>query len=156
MAIAQPQKEYGYRNGQLLITAEPAPINVARAANGGTASASSSLTDSGYTFLPSYAINGTRYATFYNDVWLDSTFNAFPDWIQIDFNSSKTISEIDVFTTQADPQHPGEPTPTQTFPPNGGITAFEVQYWNGSSWVTVPAGASPAMTKCGGKPVSRV
>jgi hypothetical protein len=41
-----PQKEYGYRNGQLLITAEPpsdsgARINVARAANGGVATASS-------------------------------------------------------------------------------------------------------------------
>jgi YD repeat-containing protein len=42
---ASPVREYGYRNGQLLITPEPSsqlPINVALASNGATASASSS------------------------------------------------------------------------------------------------------------------
>lgn len=88
-ATASPHKEYGYRNGQLLVTAEaPFVINVASAANGGTASASSYLTDSGNIYLPSYAINGSRYATFADDVWPDNTFNTFPDWIEITFNGS--------------------------------------------------------------------
>ena len=55
-----PQKEYGYRNGQLLVTAEAATgtrMNVALAANGATASASSTL-DTGR--LPLAAINGDR------------------------------------------------------------------------------------------------
>ena len=89
-AATNPQKEYGYRNGQLLITVEaPFVSNVAAAANGGTASASSYLTSGSYTFLPSRAINGTRYASFVNDVWLDSTFNTFPDWIEVSFNGGK-------------------------------------------------------------------
>ena len=44
-AVANPQKEYGYRNGQLLVTAEPGTaesVNVALSANGGVATASSS------------------------------------------------------------------------------------------------------------------
>src|SRR5678816_464544 len=43
-AATSPQKEYGYRNGQLLVTTEPgtaAPTNVALAANGATVTASS-------------------------------------------------------------------------------------------------------------------
>jgi len=45
--VSSPQKEYGYRNGQLLITAEVAArTNVASAANGGTASASSTYVNS--------------------------------------------------------------------------------------------------------------
>jgi len=58
----------------------------------------------------------------------------------VDFNGSKTISEIDVVTQQDDYQNPVEPTLGQTMSPYG-ITAFDVQYWNGSSWVTVPNGS---------------
>jgi hypothetical protein len=44
-AAASPQKEYGYRNGQLLITTDAPAVertNFARSSNGATASASSS------------------------------------------------------------------------------------------------------------------
>src|SRR4026208_576375 len=34
---------------------------------------------------------------------------------------------------------PVEPTPTMTFT-NYGLTAFQVQYWNGSAWIDVPGG----------------
>jgi RHS repeat-associated protein len=119
-----PQKEYGYRNGQLLITAEApsgASTNVALAANGGTAVASSTL------------------ASFNPGIWLDNTYQSFPDWIEIDFNGAKTINEIDVITQQDDYQNPVEPSLGQSFSLYG-LTGFEVQYWNGSGWATVPDG----------------
>jgi RHS repeat-associated protein len=133
-----PQKEYGYRNGQLLITAEAqsgSSTNVALAANGGVAVASTTLAP----YYPAYVTDGSRRAV--NSAgWLDNTYQSFPDWIEVDFNASKTISEIDVITQQDDYQNPIEPTLTKTFSLYG-ITAFDVQYWNGSAWVTVPNGS---------------
>jgi RHS repeat-associated protein len=141
-----PQKEYGYRNGQLLITAVPptgspsAQTNVALSSNGGTAVASSYFSNPSYgTFLPSSVNDGSRRAL-NNSIWLDNTYGVFPDWIEVDFNGNKTINEIDVITQQDDYQNPVEPTLTQTFT-SWGITTFEVQYWNGGSWVTVPGGS---------------
>jgi RHS repeat-associated protein len=134
--VGSPQKEYGYRNGQLLVTAEAGTrINVALASNGGTATASSTLSP----YVPAYVINGSRRAT-NSEGWLDNTYASFPDWVQVDFNGSKTISEIDVVTQQDDPQNPVEPTLTQTFSLYG-ITAFDAQYWTGSAWATVPGGS---------------
>jgi hypothetical protein len=72
--------------------------------------------------------------------WNDSTGDAYPDWLQVDFNGSKTINEIDVFTFQDDYLNPIEPTESTTFTLYG-ITHFDVQYWDGSSWVTVPNGS---------------
>src|ERR1041385_1656733 len=132
---ASPHKEYGYRNGQLLVTAEPATSNVALAANGATVSSSSTLSP----YVAGNVIDGSRQPV-NSTVWLDNTFNSFPDWVEVDFNGSKTISEIDVITQQDDPQHPVEPTLTQTFSLYG-ITAFDVQYWNGSAWATVTGGS---------------
>lgn len=130
-----PQKEYGYRNGQLLITAEgPASVarqNVALSSNGGTATASSSY--SGYP--ASNANNGNRTS----GEWNDNTGSSFPDWLQIDFSGSKTIEEIDVFTVQDNYYSPSTPTESLTFSLYG-ITNFDVQYWNGSSWSNVTGG----------------
>ena len=58
----------------------------------------------------------------------------------MDFAGTKTIDEIDVFTVQDNYASPTEPTDTQTFT-NYGITDFDVQYWTGSAWATVPGGA---------------
>src|SRR5207247_6238066 len=60
---ANPQKEYGYRNGELLITADaPASpgelTNFALSTNGATATGSS--TYSGYPLTADQAINGDR------------------------------------------------------------------------------------------------
>jgi len=82
-----------------------APDNAALASNGSTATASSTLSP----YVPAYVINGSRRAT-NSSVWLDSTYNSFPDWVQVDFNGSKTISEIDVITQQDDPQIGGNAT----------------------------------------------
>src|SRR5213592_2683754 len=121
-AAGSPQKEYGYRNGQLLVTATPGTsgtsgtrTNVALAANGGSAVASSYFSNPNYgTYLPAYVIDGSRRAT-NGAIWLDNTNGTFPDWIEVDFNGSKTISEIDIVTQQDDNQNPVEPTLTQTF-----------------------------------------
>jgi RHS repeat-associated protein len=136
-AVASPQKEYGYRNGQLLITAEPAPVgassvNVAAAGNGAVASASSQLS----TLVASNAINGDHVGT--ASWWTDATDNGWPDSIQVDFAGLKTISEIDVYGLQQNPSSPVEPTQTMTS--SYALTNFEVRYWTGSTWATVPGG----------------
>jgi hypothetical protein len=116
----------------------PTATNVARASNGGVASAS---TTSEGNYPASAVINGLRKGNIWGDGggWRDST-DSFPDWVQVDFNGSKTISEIDVFTIQDDYDNPVEPTETLTFSVHG-IVDYEVQYWNGSVWTTVPGGS---------------
>ena len=72
--------------------------------------------------------------------WNDATNNVYPDWAQITFNGQKNITEIDVFTLQDAYATPIEPTAAQTITIYG-ITAFDVQYWNGTGWVTVSGGS---------------
>jgi len=113
-------------------------VNVAAAANGGVASASS-------TYNPSYpasgAINGDRKGLSWGNGggWNDGTPNAAPDWLEVDFNGSKTIDEVDVFSMQDNYSAPADPTATMTFS-YWGLRAFEVQYWNGAAWAPVPGG----------------
>jgi RHS repeat-associated protein len=112
--------------------------NVALAINGGTATASSSTPNGqfpGYNFSPSVAIDGDRKSGV--NFWRDDTPNTYPDLLQVQFAGVKNISEIDVFTLQDNDQNPSEPTEAMTFTLNG-ITAFKVEYWNGSVWATVP------------------
>jgi hypothetical protein len=52
----------------------------------------------------------------------------------------KTIDEINVFSMQDSFNSPLEPTKTMTFA-SFGLRTFQVQYWDGSTWVTVPGGA---------------
>jgi hypothetical protein len=113
--------------------------NVALASLGSVATASSTLSGS----YPVTAINdgdrkGIGWAN--GGGWNDGTSGSYPDWVQIDFSGNKTIGEIDVFTLQDNNTNPSDPTPGMTFTLYG-ITAFDVQYWNGSSWVTVPNGS---------------
>ena len=114
--------------------------NVALAANSGIATASSTYS------TPSYPVaalnNGDRKGLSWGagGGWNDATNNVYPDWAQVTFNEPKDIDEIDVFTLQDVFTSPIEPTATQTFTKYG-ITAFEIQYWNGSAWVTVPGGS---------------
>ena len=109
-AVNSPQKEYGYRNGQLLVTGALPRLNMAASANGGTATASQT---NSAPYAPSGAINGDRkYYT--NNAWANSTAT-FPQWLQVDFNSSKVIDEIDVFSIQDNPSSPVEPTLSTTF-----------------------------------------
>jgi peptidyl-Asp metalloendopeptidase len=120
----------------------PPRTNVALSTNGGVVSSSSSYNDGTYNYPAVAANNGGRSGAnaCNGECWLDANANAFPDWLQIDFNGSKTIDEIDVITVQDNWQNSVEPTETMTFSQYG-LTGFEVQYWNGSAWVTVPGGS---------------
>ena len=138
-STSSPVKEYGYRNGQLLITAEPSsepPTNVALASNGATASASSSYSG----FAASGAINGDRKGLFVwqNGFW-STAGTGFPAWLEVQFNGSKTITEIDVVTSQDNYSAPIEPSESTTFTQYG-LSAYQVQYWNGSAWITITNG----------------
>ncbi|MGI9026707.1 MAG: S8 family serine peptidase [Burkholderiaceae bacterium] len=118
---------------------DAAPINAARPSNGGSVSASS-VYNSG--FSASGAVDGDRRGLNWESGggWNDATANAYPDTLQVTFNATKSINEIDVFTLQDNYRSPVEPTDTMTFSLYG-ITDFDVQYWDGSTWVTVSGGA---------------
>lgn len=110
-------------------------VNVAAAANGGTVTASSSYDP--YGLYASNAINGSR--TYTGSYWNDLTAGGYPDWLQVNFNGTKTINEIDVYFLQ-DNYATATPTESMTFTQMG-ITAFDVQYWTGSAWATVTGGS---------------
>ncbi len=144
-APTQPSKEYGYRAGELLVTAEataapqPTPaqprLNVAAAANGATATASTSYDP--YGLYASNAINGSRNGA--GSYWNDQTSAVFPDWLQVTFAGTKTIDEIDLYCLQ-DNGGTAEPNASMTFT-QAGVTSFDVQYWTGAAWMTVPGGS---------------
>jgi hypothetical protein len=56
--------------------------------------------------------------------------------VQINFNGTKTIDRVVVYTIQDNYQNPIEPTDTLTFSTYG-VTDFAVQGWNGSAWITL-------------------
>ncbi|HEY8813911.1 MAG TPA: Ig-like domain repeat protein, partial [Candidatus Dormibacteraeota bacterium] len=78
--------------------------------------------------------------------WNDATANAFPDWVEIDFNGSKTIDRVIVYTLQDNYPNPIEPTDTLTFAQYG-VTAFNVQGWTGSTWTTLATISSNNLVK---------
>jgi len=116
-------------------------INVAASANGANAISSSDYSDGKY---PAYtAIDGDKSGANWGNSggWNDGTQYSFPDWLEVQFAGNKTIDEIDVYTLRDN--YAGNwqvPNSDETFSAYG-ITAFDVQYWNGSSWVTVPGGS---------------
>ncbi|MBX3297465.1 MAG: discoidin domain-containing protein [Acidobacteria bacterium] len=112
--------------------------NFALARNGAIPTASS---EHSTAFSRWAAINGDRTGGSWGNAggWNDGTLNSYPDWLQVEFAETKTIDEINVITLQDNYQTAGEPTENTTFTQEG-ITSFDVQYWNGSSWATVPNG----------------
>lgn len=128
----------------VMATTFGAPINVALASNGSTATASSETTGSGF-FQPSRTIDGYRNT---NSLWGSATTpgggwnsvgnpsSGSPEWLQVAFSGSKTISEIDVFTLADAINYNTDPTLTDTFT-SYGIVDFKTQYWNGSAWVDI-------------------
>lgn len=117
--------------------------NFALESQGAVASASSTI-DLGR--LPRAAINGDRRGLHYpsapatGSAWHDATPDAFPDWFEVAFPAPQTIDEINVFSLQDDFNNPVEPTETMTFT-QFGLQDFDVQYWTGSAWQTVPGGS---------------
>jgi hypothetical protein len=115
--------------------------NVALASNGATAIGSTSYPNGG--FPASSAINGEHKGANWgggSGGWNDATRDVFPDSLEVDFNGSQTLNEIRVYTLQNNYSSPVEPdtaTPADIY----GIQDFDVQYWNGTQWVTVPGGS---------------
>ena len=112
--------------------------NVAAASNGGTVTASSTYASG---FDASGTINGDRKGQSWGSGggWNDATPGAWPDWLEVDFAGAKTIDEVDVFSVQDNYTAPEEPTAGMTFT-RYGLTAFTVQYWDGTQWLAVPNG----------------
>jgi lysophospholipase L1-like esterase len=137
---------YAQEVSGMLVPESQSPLsarrNVALASFGGLASASSTINNN----FNVYAVNNGDRRGYDWQVgrngggWNDNTANSFPDWVQIQFPAAQAIDEIDVFTVQDAYQTPGEPTSEMIFTQYG-ITDFEVQYWNGSTWSTVPGGS---------------
>jgi len=113
-------------------------VNVALAANGGVASASSTYVATGYSFPVAAVNNGDRTGLNWGNGggWNDATANAFPDWVQINFSGTQTIDHVIVYILQDNYPSPVEPTDTMTFTQYG-VTDFQVQGWNGTAWVTL-------------------
>ena len=109
--------------------------NVAAAANGGVATASSTASAN---FPAASATDGDRRGNNWGvgGGWNDATPGAFPDWLEVQFSGPKSISEVDIFTLQDNFQTAGEPSTGATFTLYG-ITDFEAQYWDGASWVSL-------------------
>jgi RHS repeat-associated protein len=144
-AAESPTKEYGYRSGQLLVTAENPEIraNVAASANGASATASSELSACGSSWPARSVIDGDRLGSYWGQGggWADAGSGNFQnDSLEINFGTSRTIDEIDVFTVQDQYSNPAPPTETMTFSLYG-LTQYKLQYLDGSTWTDVP-GAS--------------
>jgi hypothetical protein len=58
--------------------------------------------------------------------------------VQINFNGSKTIDHVVVYTLRDGYGSAVDPSDSETFA-SYGIVDFSVQAWNGTSWVTVAA-----------------
>jgi hypothetical protein len=125
--------------------AAAAQSNVALAANGGVASASSSYSAS---YAPASLIDNERagYAWTHNGGWLDGTWQSFPDWAQVNFAGQKTIDRVVVYSLQDNPANPIEPSDTATFA-SYGVTDFTVQGWTGAAWVTLGTVAGNNLVK---------
>lgn len=98
--------------------------NVALASKGGTATASSE-------FDPIYAASGVINGDTSSDRWgsegggwQDGTLSTFPDHVDIDFGSAKTISRIDVHTLNSTTY------PASTY----GVKDLTLRYWDGAQW----------------------
>ena len=101
--------------------------NVAAASNGATATASSTLNAN---FPAAAVINGERKGTGWaagTGGWHDSTWNNFPDSVEIQFSGWMSVGEINVVTLQDNYNNPVEPTLTMTFN-DFGIRDFRVWY----------------------------
>jgi RHS repeat-associated protein len=86
-----PDKEYGYRNGELLVTA--APVNVVL---GKTATQSSTFVSGSTTFSAALAIDGNTNGAFW-DVSSATTNYGYQNWWQVDLGSSQSLRSIQVW-----------------------------------------------------------
>ncbi len=123
-------------------------LNVALAANGGVATASSTYTATGYGVAIAAVNNGDRAGLNWNNggAWIDATTAVFPDWVQITFSGPKTIDQVIVYSMQDNYASPVDPPSTLTFT-RYGVTDFQVQSWNGAAWVALGSVAGNNLVK---------
>jgi hypothetical protein len=116
--------------------------NVALAANGGVATASSTY---GTGYAPSTLNNGDRKGSSWGNGggWSEQTPGVYPDWVRVDFAGAKTIDEVGVFSVQDNYTAPVEPTATMMFS-RYGLTDFQLEYWTGTAWASLPGAAVSA------------
>lgn len=130
-----------------VVTSGGSSINVALAANGGVASASSTYSIVYGAYPASSVINGERAGANWGagDGWMDGTGWVFPDYVQVNFSGQKTIDRVVVYSLQ-DNFPRVDPSDTMTFTKYG-VTDFQVQGWNGASWVTLGSVAGNNLVK---------
>jgi hypothetical protein len=114
-------------------------LNHALASAGATAAASSVYPT--WDFNAMSAIDGDRTGVNWGagGGWNDATRAAYPDWLEVNLGSPRRLNMIRVYTLQDNYQSGQEPMAT-TAATAEGLIDFDVQYWNGSGWVTVPGG----------------
>lgn len=115
-------------------------INYARTSLGSWGAASSTYTTRNYSIES--AFDGERAGVNWENGggWNDATRDVWPDNLDVTFGGgAKAIREIRVYTLQNDfhnPVVPDDNTDASAY----GIQDFEIQTWDGFSWVTVPGG----------------
>lgn len=125
--------------GESQLNATCTLANVALATAGSLAVPSSTYINPG--FPASSAIDGEHKGLNWGagGGWNDNTRDVWPDSLEVDFIGPKTIDEIRVYTVQNDFRNPVEPTVATPADLNGNQD-FQVQYWDGAQWVTIPGG----------------
>ncbi len=92
-----PDKEYGYRNGQLLVTASAVDL-----ALGKTATQSSTF----YIMTANLAVDGNTNGDFWGGMTSATADYGYQDWWQVDLGSSQSIGAIQVWPrTDCCPEH---------------------------------------------------
>lgn len=105
--------------------------NYASMSNGGSVASTSGPAGAAIDGNRVWAIGGA---------WKDTTPYAYPDILEVTFNGSRTIDEIDVFTVRDDYLNITAPDlglTTALYP----LSAFNAEYWNGSTWAAIPNGS---------------
>jgi hypothetical protein len=107
-------------------------LNYALQANGGVASANA---NEGGTAAPAYANDGSRVSNSGGtNYWRDGT--NLPTWWEVAFSGTKFIERVDMYTLRdvfTDTSAVGSAETISLY----GITDYNIQYWNGSAYVTL-------------------
>jgi len=121
---------------QYTIPAFPCATNFALQTLGSLATASSTFTSRNYS--PLSAIDGDRTGRNWENGggWNDNTRGVWPDTLDIDLGQIRSVNRVRVFTLQDNYKAGAEPTANTTALSHG-IQDFQVQVFNGTSWVTV-------------------